>query len=177
VNAVHGGKEKPVREDCRTLHPGDVVCAERGCRLETLLGSCVTLILTDPRRTVGAMCHVVHARPPLPGAEANTSYGDTALTKLCGLLRSKGIEPRLCEAFVYGGGNMFPDQIGPLASQGNVGQANANWALDRLHEMGIKIRDQALGGNFYRRVSWRVGDEEPAVTEVATEGLRQGVQA
>ena len=37
-----------------TLHPGDVVCAERGDRMETLLGSCVAVVLTDPRRTVGA---------------------------------------------------------------------------------------------------------------------------
>jgi chemotaxis protein CheD len=50
-----------------TLHPGDVACGERGDRLETLLGSCVAIILTDPRRTIGAMCHIVHAGQRGPG--------------------------------------------------------------------------------------------------------------
>ena len=45
------------------LHPGDVACGERGERFETLLGSCVAIVLTDPRRTIGAMCHIVHAMP------------------------------------------------------------------------------------------------------------------
>ena len=45
-----------------TLHPGDLAFATRGERLDTLLGSCVAIVLTDPRRTVGVMCHIVHAR-------------------------------------------------------------------------------------------------------------------
>jgi chemotaxis protein CheD len=36
----------------RTLLPGDVAVGARGMRLETLLGSCVAIVLTDPRRTV-----------------------------------------------------------------------------------------------------------------------------
>lgn len=47
-----------------TLHPGDVACVDRGERLDTLLGSCVAILLTDPQRSVGAMCHVVHAGAP-----------------------------------------------------------------------------------------------------------------
>jgi chemotaxis protein CheD len=121
------------------------------------------------------MCHVVHARPPVAGVAASTAYGDTALLKLNALLRSKGIEPRLCEAWAFGGGNMFPDRIGPLVSQGNVGRANAEWALDRLAELGVVVRGQSLGGNFYRRVSWLVGDGDPVIAEVATEGIQAGV--
>ena len=49
------------------LHPGGVACGERGERFETLLGSCVAIVLTDPRRTVGAMCHIVHAMPAPAG--------------------------------------------------------------------------------------------------------------
>ena len=37
------------------LNPGDVAVGQRGDRLETLLGSCVAIVLTDPRRTIGAM--------------------------------------------------------------------------------------------------------------------------
>ena len=61
------------------LHPGDVACVLRGNRLETLLGSCVAILLTDPRRTLGAMCHVVHAHSRAGSLGDDTGYGDAAL--------------------------------------------------------------------------------------------------
>jgi chemotaxis protein CheD len=151
-----------------TLHPGDVVCADRDERLETLLGSCVTLLFTDPRRTVGAMCHVVHARPPLHGDQRNTAHGDAALARLGTLLRARGIEPRLCEAWVFGGGNMFPALMPCGPGEGHVGTANVAWALDRLHAGGMRVLGTDLGGNAYRKVGWTVGDGLPEVTVVAT---------
>ena len=56
------------------LHPGGVACGERGERFETLLGSCVAIVLTDPRRTVGAMCHIVHAMPAPAGRHDDATY-------------------------------------------------------------------------------------------------------
>ncbi len=148
------------------LHPGDVQCVDRGHRMETLLGSCVALILTDPRRTVGAMCHVVHAKPPLAGLHASTAHGDAALAHLSAMLRARGIEPRLCEAWVFGGGNMFPHLVGAQVNEGNVGAANAAWALDRLGSLGLTLLGHDLGGNGYRRVGWTVGAGAPEVTTV-----------
>ena len=45
-----------------TLHPGEVALGERGDTLSTLLGSCVSIILTDPRRTVGVMSRIAWMR-------------------------------------------------------------------------------------------------------------------
>ena len=139
------------------LHPGDVVCAERGDRLETLLGSCVAVILTDPRRTVGAMCHIVH-----PGGQArgDTAFGEAALLKMRALLMARAISPDLCHAWVLGGGNMFPGRY----DHAHVGQANAHWAMHALQERGVSVIGHDLGGNRYRRVSWTVGDDVPQVS-------------
>jgi chemotaxis protein CheD len=145
-----------------TLHPGDVACADQGERLETLLGSCVAIVLTDPRRTVGAMCHIVHARRAATTAQESGAYAHVALASMYTLLRARGIEPRLCEAYVYGGGNMFPG----LVRQGHVGDANARWALDALADDGIRVLLNDLGGNTYRRLSWTVGPDLPQVTAV-----------
>jgi chemotaxis protein CheD len=147
----------------RVLHPGDVALAERGERLETLLGSCVAIVLTDPRRTLGAMCHIVHSKPATSPAKASAAYADVALDCMYALLRSRGIEPRLCEAYVYGGGNMFPG----LFAEGHVGDANARWALDALAHDGVPVLFHDLGGNAYRRLSWAVGPDMPQVTAVA----------
>ncbi len=140
------------------LHPGDVACVDRGDRLETLLGSCVAIVLTDPRRTVGAMCHIVHARPS-PAGVADTAFGDAALSAMFRLLRLRGIVGQLCHAWVFGGGNMFPS----LVSEGHVGDGNARWAMNALKAEGIRIINCSIGGAAYRRLGWTVGDAEPEV--------------
>ncbi|RZI86724.1 MAG: hypothetical protein EOP38_00035 [Rubrivivax sp.] len=146
-----------------TLHPGDVVCAEHGDRLETLLGSCVSVVMTDPRRTVGVMCHIV-SQPRKHGSAlpATAHYADVALETMYALLRSAGFNPKFCEAHVYGGGNMFPD----LVKQLSVGDANARWVLDALAGDGVRVVEQDLGGTAYRRLSWTVGSGLPEVTAV-----------
>lgn len=144
-----------------TLHPGDVAVVGRGERLETVLGSCVAIVLSDPRRTVGAMCHVVHASPANTRSENPTAHGDAALARMFQLLRHRGIEPRLCQAWVYGGGHMFPGRIGLTPADGHVGATNAHWALHTLHTLGLHVVDAELGGHAWRRLGWTVGPDDP----------------
>jgi chemotaxis protein CheD len=153
---------QPPPDTTRTLHPGDVACAERGEVLATLLGSCVAIILTDPRRTIGAMCHIVHSKPPLSHDRSSTSYGSVAIEAMDQMLLARGISPRLCEAYVYGGGNMFPG----LITQSHVGDANALWTLTVLRERGVRVIGQDLGGRVYRRLRWTVGADTPEVSRV-----------
>lgn len=154
---------QPPHDVARTLHPGDVACADRGEVLSTLLGSCVAIILTDPRRTVGVMCHIVHSKPPLSHERSSTSYGTVAIEAMDRLLLARGISPRLCEAYVYGGGNMFPG----LITQSHVGDANAEWTLGMMRERGVRVIGQDLGGRVYRRLRWTVGVAAPEVSRVA----------
>ena len=145
-----------------TLHPGQLAFAERGERMETLLGSCVAVILHDARRTFGAMCHIVHAGTPVNTHQDSCAYGPLALAAMDALLLSRGITPSLCQAYVYGGGNMFPQHY----PGGGVGDSNAGWVLDALAGRGMKVLLQDLGGEVYRRLAWTVGPEEPQVTSV-----------
>jgi len=142
------------------LHPGDVVLARVGDRLETLLGSCISIILTDPRRTVAAMCHIVHSgAAPADERGAETTHAEPALAAMFELLQGCGISPQLCEAYLYGGGNMFPS----LFKQSHVGQSNTDWALQALADLGIRLRGQDIGGTAFRRVTWTVGPGAPEV--------------
>jgi chemotaxis protein CheD len=145
-----------------TLHPGQLAFAERGEQLETLLGSCVAVILTDARRTFGAMCHIVHASTPVNQTQDSCAYGPLALASMDALLLSRGISPSMCQAYVYGGGNMFPQHY----PRGSVGDNNAGWVLDALAGRKVQVLLQDLGGEVYRRLSWTVGPEEPQVTSV-----------
>ena len=144
------------------LHPGDIGVGQRGDRLETLLGSCVSIILTDPRRTVGAMCHIVHTSKPPATAGKRTAHAAPALEEMFAQLHAKGINPRMCEAYVYGGGNMFP----ALFQRRHVGAANSDWALAALAEYAIPVVDHDVGGTTYRRLAWTVGPSAPRVDTV-----------
>jgi chemotaxis protein CheD len=146
------------------LSPGDVALGLRDERMETLLGSCIAIVLTDPRRTLGAMCHIVHTgRPARSGSIASRgAHGDGAFTLMFQLLRHRGIDPLQCEAYVYGGGNMFPQQV----TEQHVGDRNATWALDELATWGIRVVHHDVGGSVYRRLSWTVGPDAPRVVAV-----------
>ncbi|MDI1261424.1 chemotaxis protein CheD [Aquabacterium sp.] len=142
------------------LHPGDVVLACRGDRLDTLLGSCVAIILTDPRRTVAAMCHIVHSGTPTVDVnDADTRHAEPAMAAMFALLRGRGISAHLCEAYLFGGGNMFPS----LFKHTHVGAKNADWALQTLDELRIALVGQDIGGTAYRRITWTVGPQAPQV--------------
>jgi chemotaxis protein CheD len=145
------------------LNPGDVAVGQRGDRLETLLGSCVAIVLTDPRRTIGAMCHIVHGRPAPPGHGHDSAFADVALERMRALLRAQGITPALCEAFVYGGGNMFP----AVFRHTHVGDDNAAWALRALAADGIRVMVRDTGGDVYRRIGWTIGPSMPDCVAVA----------
>ena len=146
----------------RELMPGDVALGLAGDQLKTLLGSCVAVILTDPRRTVGAMCHIVHVGRVSSSNQGNTAYGDEAMHEMFRLLTSVGVIPGRCHAFVYGGGNMFPH----LFNANHVGANNARWVMDYLKQQGIQVVEESLGGSGYRKVCWEVGHGDPWVETV-----------
>ena len=145
------------------LLPGDWVVGSLGDQFRTLLGSCISVILTDPRRTVGAMCHIVHVGPAPVDDPDNTAYALPALEAMFAGLQRMGINPRMCEAYLYGGGNMFPE----LFRTRHVGTSNADWVRSFLQHQGIPIRDEQVGGCGYRKISWAVGSHLPLVDFVA----------
>lgn len=147
------------------LMPGEVADGVAGDQFKTLLGSCVSVILTDPRRTAAAICHIVHTSTPNAANSRNTAYGLVAIEDMRQRLQRRGLIAERCEAYVYGGGNMFPQ----FFSERNVGIKNANWVMDVLEHEGIQVVAHQLGGNGYRKVAWTIGPLEPLVETVFPE--------
>ena len=109
------------------------------------------------------MCHVVHSRLPAGGQQdGNTAYGEAALAAMARLLLARGIAPTLCEAFVVGGGNMFP----ALVNETHVGDHNVRWALAALARTKVRVLLQDTGGTSYRRIGWTVGPGGPDIVAV-----------
>jgi chemotaxis protein CheD len=146
------------------LMPGDVALGYAGDQLKTLLGSCVSVILTDPRRTVGVMCHIVHAGHPNAANQNNTAFASVAMAEMTRRLYAIGFAPRSCEAYVVGGGNMFPHMV----THHHVGMNNIDWVMGYLEHHKIRVLKEDLGGTGYRKVVWTVGAGEPVVETVSS---------
>lgn len=152
------------------IHPGDVVCADRGTHLQTLLGSCVAICMTDLAHSVGAMCHFVHSVPPRAGHRGDTRFADAALVRMFAELRCRGIDPLSCEAYFCGGGAM---RLHGLEEPSSVGERNVQWARQFLRGQGILTHELSTGGGAcYRKVSWRVGHGAPQVRVLPIEEVR-----
>lgn len=151
----------------QVLHPGDVVCAQAGERLQTLLGSCVSICMTDVARQVGAMCHYVYCGDPKPTHRGDTTYADPALRRMFAELRAHGVDPMRCEAYVCGGGSLLP--LGATLVPCQVGERNVRWARDVLSNLGIVIHELSVGGPCYRKVNWLVGQGAPDVQAMPME--------
>ncbi len=143
------------------LRPGEYFVGDAGCRIHTLLGSCVSILLWHPGKRVGAMSHfLLSTRGRGGAAEPDGRYGDEALELMLRGLRRAGVQPSECEAMIFGGGNMFPRKAGeppPARRQPlNVGEANGQAARALLQAHGIQVRSESLFGTGHRRVVFDV---------------------
>ncbi len=148
---------------CVTLQPGELCVLGRGDSVDILLGSCVAIVLTDPRRTLAGACHVVHVGVRHIGPGLPTAHGPTALAALFASLRARAIEPMRCHAWVAGGGHMFPQRLLERPDELHPGHLNSHWALQALSALGIPVLGHHLGGTAYRRLRWTVGPGTPSV--------------
>ncbi|MCK6396767.1 MAG: chemotaxis protein CheD, partial [Zoogloea sp.] len=87
------------------LQPGEVYFGDRGTRIRTVLGSCVSITFWHPRLLLGGMCHIM-----LPGRigkapdEPDGRYADEAVSLLVDEMRAAGTQPRDYQAKLFGGG-------------------------------------------------------------------------
>ena len=130
------------------LLPGDTVTTRKPAHLATLLGSCVSVCLTNSVQRMAGMNHYM-----LPEASAGADpgrYGDTSIHKLVKTLLALDPDPRHYRARVYGGGKV----IGHLGALGDIGTRNIEIARRLLGELGIAIAHEEVGGSQGRRIDF-----------------------
>jgi chemotaxis protein CheD len=82
-------------------------------------------------------------------------YGEDALELMLVGLAKLGVKGPQCEAKIFGGGNMFPNQASPGAL--NVGQRNGESARGFLRARGIAVQSESLFGSGHRQIVFEVG--------------------
>jgi len=168
------------------LNPGELFVGDAGFQIRTILGSCVSITLWHPMSRVGGMSHfLLPTRGTAPGPEGlDGRYGDEALELMIKDLKAAGVNPALCEAKVFGGGNMFPGNCharGQHEKGLEVGRRNGDAAHALLKQHGIHLVSESLFGIGHRQVIFdvRTGDVwsrqvRPSSLEVDAEIMAQG---
>jgi chemotaxis protein CheD len=137
------------------LKPGEYAVGDAGCRMRTVLGSCVSITLWHPHMRIGAMSHFLLAARNAPAdGRLDARYGDEALTLMLRDLERLGVSGPQCEAKIFGGGNMFPDQDSPAAL--HVGRRNGEAARHLLQNRGIAVQSESLFGVGHRQIIFEV---------------------
>lgn len=133
----------------RTLIVGDVVACDEPAVLKTLLGSCVSACIFDPRLGIGGMNHF-----SLPGGGADegtsTRYGVHAMELLINEIMKRGGDRRRLRAKVFGGAKVLNVNSEAL----NIGQRNARFVLEFLESEQIEVAAKCLGGDCGLRVQF-----------------------
>lgn len=133
------------------LNPGEFWFGHGRVRLHTLLGSCVAVVLWHERRRVGGMCHFMLPDRGAPDLAApNAKYADEAFILFDRQIQRYSTHAKDYKAWLYGGGNMFPDLSGPASL--NIGLRNIERARQLLSLRDIRTVSEHVGGHGHRKL-------------------------
>lgn len=130
--------------------PGEYYVTKRDMVLVTVLGSCVAACIRDRVSGIGGMNHFMlpdNNRDSSDLASTSTRYGIYAMEMMINQLLKIGARRDNLEAKIFGGGSVLKGIV-----TANVGELNANFARDYLHNEGIAIAGEDLLDIYPRKV-------------------------
>jgi chemotaxis protein CheD len=138
------------------LHPGEYAVGDARYVMRTLLGSCVSITLWHPQRRIGAMSHFLlwsRRRGTAKGFDGR--FGEEAMALMLNELERRNIEPRECQAKIFGGATMFSGVERPESL--DIGRQNGEAARGVLRAYGIAVKSESLFGHGHRKIVFDVG--------------------
>jgi len=134
-----------------TVGVADYAVARGDVTLVTVgLGSCVAIVLHDPSTNVGGLAHILLPDETLSRDTANAAkFATTAVPLLLQEMKHLGARGEVV-ARIAGGAAMFRSL---LASSGlNVGERNVDATRRVLHDAGVRLAGEDVGGEHGRSV-------------------------
>jgi len=138
------------------LQPGFIIIPERAMLIYMILGSCVTVIITNKAVDSTGLCHFVSPRK-MDGEKPRSVYGTVAVTTLIRMLLDKGGSIGDLEAQIIGGSDL-PGH--------SLGKDNAQMAEKILQKRGIYVASQDVGGDKGRKAIFNTENNNLAVIKV-----------
>jgi chemotaxis protein CheD len=137
------------------LKPGEIYFGERPALVRTILGSCVSVTMFNPRFKIGAICHALlptcGTEDPCDAAcDGLFRYVDCAVRGLVSMFERKGIWRHEITAKVFGGSTMLTSGNGTKLI--SMGKQNIDAVKKVLHREELEVAGFDVGGTFARRV-------------------------
>jgi chemotaxis protein CheD len=136
------------------LLPGDYYVTREDEVLDTVLGSCVSACIRNPRLKIGGMNHFMLPRPSGSGndtweslAGRATRYGTASMEQLINRILNAGGTRADLEVKIFGGGKV-------LSSLSDVGNHNVIFVRDFLKQEGLKVSSEDVGDVCPRHVQY-----------------------
>lgn len=148
--ATHHYFDRNFDRPAMKILPGEFYVTDEDMAIVTVLGSCVSACIRDPRAGLGGMNHFMlpdnDSRDP---ADASARYGIHAMEVLINSLIKMGARRSHLEAKVFGGGNVLSN-----LTHSNVGQRNARFVLEFLRTEHIHVAAKDLEDVYPRKVAY-----------------------
>ncbi len=136
------------------LLPGDYYVTREDEVLDTVLGSCVSACIRNPRLKIGGMNHFMLPRPSGAGndtwenlAGRATRYGSASMEHLINrILKAGGVRADL-EVKIFGGGRV-------LSTLTDVGDHNVRFVREFLKHEGLTVTSEDVGDTCPRHVQY-----------------------
>lgn len=133
-----------MREEALYIRQGELAVGQADEDvISTILGSCVSVCLWDPKAKVGGMNHMI--LPDAPRALDNMSTGVFEMERLINEIVGIGGDRRRFRAKVFGGASM-------LDGITDIGQRNVDFANGYLSREEIVCDASSTGGDRARRI-------------------------
>lgn len=135
------------------------------------LGSCVGIVLFDPKTRVAGMIHSMlpdHSISPQKTLPYPGKYVDTAIPNLLAQLNQKGIRSKELRAKMAGGAEMFKLSE---QSMSRIGYRNVCATKEILAHYQIPLIAEETGGNFGRTIEFDTSTNQLYI-RTASEGER-----
>jgi chemotaxis protein CheD len=142
--------DKQFGMEATKILPGEYFATDKDTVLVTVLGSCVAACIRDTRLGAGGMNHFMLPRSEKdPGSPVSMSarYGTFAMEILINHVLKMGGRRETMEAKVFGGGNVLRG-----FTSNNIGESNASFVLEYLHNEGIRVTAEDMLGVHPRKI-------------------------
>jgi len=137
------------------LKAGEMRYAERPELVITVLGSCLSVTMHDPRLGIGGICHGLLPACTDKRTCANCSEGfkyvDCSIRNMITLFDKAGAKRSEIEVKSFGGADLFSNAVNKRGKV-SVGRQNILIAEGILRREGLSIKKQDVGGLRGRKV-------------------------
>lgn len=169
VPGAAGAQDSPERI---FLLPGEMAFVRAAASIETLLGSCVAVVLHDPARGWGGMNH--YMVPSRTGSLEPGKIGETAIPQLIELAALSGCKNSQLRATIIGGAAVVGHLGAAAGTTGlDIGRRNLACAVEQLAAARISIVRQEVGGTNGRRVAFTTATGAVAVRDIQASAERE----